>query len=94
MATYLMFGKYSPKSLKAASADRTKEALKVVKQFQGEVEAMYATLGPNDLVVVAKFPGTQEVMQASIALTKLTGIGFTSSPAVAVDVFDKLVEEV
>ena len=32
-------------------------------------------------------------MQASIALTKLTGIGFTTSPAVAVDEFDKLLAE-
>ena len=66
----------------------------MIKQFKGQVEAMYATLGPNDLVVVANFPGTQEAMQASIALTKLTGIGFTTSPAVTVDVFDKLLADV
>ena len=69
MATFLMFGKYSPKSLKEAGPERTKEALDVIKQFKGQVEAMYATLGPNDLVVVANFPGTHEAMQASIALT-------------------------
>ena len=94
MATFLMFGKYSPKSLKDASSERTKEALDVIKQFKGQVEAMYATLGPNDLVVVANFPGTHEAMQASIALTKLTAIGFTTSPAVTVDVFDKLLADV
>ena len=55
---------------------------------------MYATLGPNDLVVVADFPGTAEAMQASIALTKLTGIGFTTSPALAVEAFDKLLADV
>ncbi len=90
MATFLMFGKYSPASLKGAGAARTKKALGAVKKFQGQVEAMYATLGPNDLVVVASFPGTAEAMQASIALAKLTGIGFTTSPAVAVEQFDKL----
>ena len=94
MAMFLMFGKYSPKSLKGAGPARTKEALDVVKRFQGQVEAMYATLGPNDLVVVASFPGTHEAMQASIALAKLTGIGFTTSPAVPVDVFDKLLADV
>jgi uncharacterized protein with GYD domain len=94
MATFLMFGKYSPKSLKGASHSRTKEALDLVKQFQGHVEAMYATLGPNDLVVVATFPGTPEAMQASIALTKLTGIGFTTSPALEVEAFDKLLADV
>jgi uncharacterized protein with GYD domain len=94
MATFLMFGKYSPKSLKGASASRTKEAVELVKQFQGQVEAMYATLGPNDLVVVADFPGTAEAVQASIALTKLTGIGFTTSPALTVEAFDKLLADV
>ena len=90
MATFLMFGKYSPDSLKGASAARTKKALAVVKKFQGQVDAMYATLGPHDLVVVASFPDTAQAMQASIALTKLTGIGFATAPAVAVDEFDKL----
>jgi uncharacterized protein with GYD domain len=90
MATFVMFGKYSPKSLKEASGERTKEALDAIKQFNGQVEAMYATLGPSDLVVIASFPGTEQAMQASIALTKLTNIGFTTSPAVTVDVFDKL----
>ena len=94
MATYLMFGKYSPKSLKGANSERTKQALDAVKQYQGRVEAMYATLGPNDLVVVADFPGTKEAMQASLALAKLTGIGFTTSPAVSVDEFDKLLADV
>jgi uncharacterized protein with GYD domain len=94
MAMFLMFGKYSPKSLKDASAERTKEALNAIKQFKGQVEAMYATLGPNDLVIVANFPGANEAMQASIALTKLTAIGFTTSPAVPVDVFDKLLADV
>jgi uncharacterized protein with GYD domain len=93
MATFLMFGKYSPKSLKDAGPQRTKEALDVVKKFKGQVEAMYATLGPNDLVVVVSFPDTNEAMQASIALTKLTGIGFTTSPAVTVDAFDELLAD-
>ena len=58
------------------------------------MEAMYATLGPNDLVMVADFPGTSEAMKASIALMKLTGIAFSTSPAVTVDVFDKLLADV
>ena len=33
-------------------------------------------------------------MQASIALTKLTSIGVTTSPAVTADVFDKLLGDV
>ncbi len=90
MATYLMSGKYSPMALQDASPERTKKAVKLVKQFKGRIEKMYATLGAHDLLVVADFPGTEEAMQASIALTKLTGIGFTTTPAVTVDIFDKL----
>jgi uncharacterized protein with GYD domain len=93
MAMFLMFGKYTPKSLKNVCPERTQEALEVVKKFKGRVDAMYAALGPNDLVVVADFPGTREAMQASIALTKLTGIGFTTSPAVTVEEFDKLLAD-
>ena len=58
-----------------ASAERTKAAAAAVKRFKGQVEAMYATLGPHDLVMVANFPGANEAMQASMALMKLTGIG-------------------
>ncbi len=94
MATFLMFGKYSSQSLKDASAERTKAAAAAVKRFKGQVEAMYATLGPHDLVMVANFPGANEAMQASMALMKLTGIAFSTSPAVTVDVFDKLLAEV
>jgi len=37
------------------------------------------------------FPGVAEAMKASVALAKLTGIGFTTSPAVPIEEFDKLV---
>ncbi len=94
MATFLMFGTYSPKSLKKASAERTKEATDLIQQFQGRVEAMYATLGPNDLVMVAEFPDATDAMKASIALMKLTGIAFSTSPAISVEAFDKLLAEV
>jgi uncharacterized protein with GYD domain len=90
MATFVMIGKYTPQALADLSAKRTKEALTLVKQHKGEVQLMYATLGQNDLLLVLDFPGIKEAMKASVALTKLTGIGFTTSPAVPVDVFDKL----
>jgi uncharacterized protein with GYD domain len=94
MATFLMFGKYSAKSLKRASEERTKEALELIKQYNGRVEAMYATLGCNDLVMVTEFPDTAEAMKASIALMKLTGIAFSTSPAITVEAFDKLLADV
>jgi uncharacterized protein with GYD domain len=90
MATFLMFGKYSSRALQEMSIQRTDKAVDLVKQFGGEVQAMYATLGQQDLVLVVSLPGTEEAMKASVALTKLTGISFTTMPAVTVQDFDKL----
>ena len=55
---------------------------------------MYALLGEKDLMFIADFPGIEEVMQASVALHKLTGISFSTSAAVSVDKFDKLMAEI
>jgi uncharacterized protein with GYD domain len=90
MASFVLLGKYTPQALADLSAKRTKDALDIIKKNEGEVQMMYATLGQNDLVFILDFPGVKEAMKASVALTKLTGIGFTTSPAVPVDVFDKL----
>ena len=94
MATYLMFGKYSSQALQGMSIARTDKARELVKQFGGEVDAIYATLGDHDLVIIASLPGTEEAMKASLALTKLTGITFSTTPAVTVEEFDKLTGEV
>ena len=93
MQTFIMLGKYSTQSLQSMSVQRTQNAKNLVKQFGGQVEAIYATLGDWDLVVIASMPGLEEAMKASVALTKLTGIGFSTAPAVSVDTFDKLMSE-
>jgi uncharacterized protein with GYD domain len=89
--TFLMFGKYSAESLQKMSSQRTKKAMDVVKKCGGTVQAMYATLGEHDLVLVLDFPGIEAALKASVALGKMTGIGFTTAPAVTVAEFDKLV---
>ncbi len=94
MATFLMFGKYSPEALKQISSKRTEEVVKVVKKFKGEVKAMYALLGEKDLVFILTFPEMEQAMKASVALSKLTGIAFTTFPAVTVEDFDRLMAEV
>jgi uncharacterized protein with GYD domain len=90
MTTYFMFGKYSPEALKGVSEKRTTQALHMVKRLGGRVKDVYALLGTFDLVILADFPGTEEAMKASLALGRLTGIGFTTSPSVKVEEFDKL----
>ncbi len=94
MATFFMFGKYSSESLKEMSAIRTDMAISLIKKFGGKVNSMYALLGKQDLVLIVDFPGVEQVMKASVALTKMTGVSFASSPAVLVEDFDKMITEI
>ncbi len=91
MATFLMFGKYSPEALKGMSAQRTDAAMNLIQRYGGKVQSMYAVLGAQDLLFVCTFPGVEEAMQASVALGRLTGIGFSTAPAVSVERFDQLI---
>jgi len=93
MATFLMFGKYSAEAIKAISGERTDAAVDLISRYGGEVQAMYATLGRHDLVFVVDFPGTEEAMKASVALGRMSGIAFTTAPAVTVEKFDELMED-
>lgn len=90
MATYLMFGKYSPEALKGISAKRTDEVKALIKKHGGELKSAYAALGGVDLVMIVDLPDTARAMAASAALAKSTGIAFTTSPALTVEEFDKL----
>ena len=54
--------------------------------------AMYAALGPYDLILIVNLPGIREAMEASVALSKLTNIAFTTCPAVSVERFDEMIE--
>ncbi len=93
MATYYMFGKYSQDAVQGISADRTKEAVSVIKKLGGKVNSMHVLLGRYDLVLVVTLPSAEKVVKASIELARLTGIGFTTSEAIPVDKFDKLTGE-
>jgi len=90
MAKFLLLGKYSGEAIKEIAAERTKKATELIAKFGGKVNAMYALLGNYDLAFVIDFPGITEVMKASVALAKLTGIGFTTYPAISIEEFDKI----
>jgi uncharacterized protein with GYD domain len=90
MATYVLFGKYSQDSIKQISPKRTAKAEKLVKKNGGEIKAGYALLGKVDLVIVLEMPDNEKAMQTSVALSKMLGISFTTSPAVTMKKFDKL----
>ena len=90
MTTFLMFGKYTSEGIKGMSAARTVEANNLIKENGGEVLSQYALLGENDLLFIVNFPGVDEVIKSSVALYKLTGISFTTIPAITVEQFDKI----
>ncbi len=92
MATYFMFGTYSADALAGISAARTKQATAVIIDNGGQVQSMYATLGDQDLVLIVDFPDIQRAMKASIGLSRITDIAFTTVPAIAVDEFDRLMQ--
>lgn len=94
MATFVMCGKYSAEAIKGISAERTAKVVDLIKKFGGGVQGMYALLGEKDLIFITTFPGIEQALQASVALAKLTGIAFTTSPAVTAEAFDKLIAEV
>jgi uncharacterized protein with GYD domain len=90
MATYFLFGKYTAEAVKGISASRTEKANKLVQKYKGKVVSVYALLGEKDLAIIATFPGTEQAMKASLAISKLTGIAFSTSEAIPVKDFDKL----
>lgn len=93
MATFLMFGKYSMDAIKTMSSERTDAAVDLISRYGGEAQAMYATLGPHNLVFAVDFPSMEDAMKASVAISRMTGIGFVTAPAVSVDKFDELMAD-
>ncbi|HQP10136.1 MAG TPA: GYD domain-containing protein [Candidatus Omnitrophota bacterium] len=90
MATFIMLGKYTQDAIKGISPDRTKKAVAAIEKLKGKVNSMHVLMGRYDLLINANFPETKDAMKASIELTKLTGIGFATLPAMTVDEFDKM----
>ncbi len=91
MATFLMFGKYSAQAIKEASAKRTKDAEALIQKLGGKVQAVYALLGETDILAIVDLPSIEAAVQASVALGKMTGISFTTCPAIPVAEFDKII---
>ena len=91
MATFFMFGRYTTESIRKISADRTQQAVNEIRKMGGEVNAMHVLLGEYDMVICVKLAGIEDAVKASVALAKLTGIAFTTCPAVEVEAFDRLV---
>jgi len=91
MPIFFMFGKYTTRAIEKISAERTQQAVNEIKKLGGEVKAMHVLLGEYDLLFCVALPGIDEAVKASVALSKLTSVSFTTCPAVTVEAFDRLV---
>lgn len=94
MPIFMLFGKYTTQAIQGISPDRTEKATQIIKANGGSVISMYAVMGEHDLVFTLDFPKSENAFATSVALNKLTGITFTTSPVVEVEIFDKLIAKV
>ncbi len=90
MATYFMFGIYDTDALEEISAERTQKVQRLIEAAGGKIKTMYVLMGDQDLVLITEFPDEKAAIQASIRVSKLTGIAFSTTPALEVSEFDQL----
>jgi uncharacterized protein with GYD domain len=90
MQTYYMLGKYLPVGLESISTDRTDKCRHLIEELGGEIILMNALLGDYDLAFVIKFKSSAQALEASLTLSKVTGISFNTWPAVSVSEFDEM----
>jgi uncharacterized protein with GYD domain len=72
------------------SIERTNKVVAEIEKLDGRVLAMHALLGQFDLCFWVDLPSVEDAMKASVNITRLTGISFTTSPAVPVESFDRI----
>jgi uncharacterized protein with GYD domain len=94
MATFIMNGKYSVEAIKQISAERHQMVQELLNKFGGEMKDEFCMLGEKDLLFIVELPSAREAMKLSIALTKMTGIAFTTSAAVPVREFLELMADI
>jgi uncharacterized protein with GYD domain len=93
MATFFLFGNYNVESIREMSIERTERVVAEIEKLGGQVLAMHALLGQFDLCFCTRLPDVETAIKASVILTQLTGISFTTCPAVTVETFDRLVAD-
>ena len=88
MATYFLNGTYGADAMKGISRKRTADVTKMIEDTGGKIISIYLLLGETDLVIIADFPGLKEALKGSVSISKMTGISFTTSPAITAEEFD------
>ncbi len=94
MPQFLMLGNYTSHATTGISRARTKQVANLIGECGGSMKQIYGLLGAYDLAIVAEFPGNEQAIRTSLMLTKMTGITFSTMPAVSVEAFDDLVSDI
>jgi uncharacterized protein with GYD domain len=94
MPIFMMFGKYTTEAMQGISPKRTEKVVRIIKANGGKVVSMVAVMGEHDLVFTLDFPDAGSAFATSVALNRFTGISFTTSPVVEVEMFDQLIAKV
>ena len=90
MTTFFFLGRYTKDAVEGIDANRTERAEAAIQGYGGKLRSIYALLGEYDLVMIVDLPGIHEAVQVSVDIRKLTGISFSTSPALPVVAFDRL----
>jgi uncharacterized protein with GYD domain len=93
MNTFFMFGKYSFEAVKGIRPERTAKAIKIIETLGGKIKGMYAILGNYDLILIVECTDMEKVVRMSVDLFNITGIHFSTFPAMSVDYFDMLLSK-
>jgi uncharacterized protein with GYD domain len=93
MGTFFFFGRYTHDAIKDISARRTEKTKDMIEKLGGKLMGAYALLGEYDVLLIIELPGKEEAMKTSVALSKMLGIGFSTAPAVTIEAFDALIDE-
>ena len=94
MPIFMMFGKYTTEAMQGISPERTEKAIQLIKPTKGRWCRWLRSWASTDLVFTLDFPDAESAFATSVGLNKLTGISFTTSPVVEVEMFDKLIARV
>ena len=89
MSTYFLTGTYGADAIKGISRKRTADVTKMIEDIGGKLVSVYLLLGEKDLVIIAEFPGLKEAIKGSVSISKITGISFTTYPAITAEEFDE-----
>jgi uncharacterized protein with GYD domain len=91
MKTYIMLGKYTAEAIKEIRPERTTKAINIIEKLGGKVKGIYAILGDYDVIMMIEGPDLDKMVKISVDLHILTGIHFSTFPAMPMDYFDTLI---